>query len=208
MGRPLLADDQIEAQRERIAAVATHLFGERGYAGVTLRSIAERLGCSPMAPYRYFDDKEHIFAEVRRRAYLRFARAQEAAAAGHDDPRSRLTALGHAYIEFGLEERDAYRLMFSLAQPNPSAHPELREAEHRAWRPLAEAVEAAVEQGVLRGDPELIAHVFWSGVHGLVSLHVADKLAYGAPVAALVEPLLQTLFEGNQTHSPQAGEDS
>ncbi len=197
MGRRAYRADEVESQRERIAEVATHLFAERGYAGVTFRSLAERLNCSPMAPYRYFESKEDIFAAVRRRAYERFADAQEAAALQSPDSRARLAALGHAYIRFGIEERDAYRLMFSLAQPNPNAYPELRRAERRAWRPIREAVGAALEAGVLRGDADVLAHVFWSGVHGLVSLHVADKLAYGARIEDLIEPLLYTLFAGN-----------
>ena len=68
MGRRARAIEDIEAYRDRIVDVATGLFAERGYAGVTFRSLAERLGCSAMTPYRYFSNKEEIFAAVRRRA--------------------------------------------------------------------------------------------------------------------------------------------
>jgi hypothetical protein len=30
--------------------------------------------------------------------------------------------------------------------------------------------------GVLKGDPETIAYVFWAAIHGLVVLKLADKL--------------------------------
>ena len=197
MGRPAYSADEIESQRERIVEVATILFAERGYNGVTFRSLAEQLGCSPMAPYRYFESKQSIFAAVRSRAYARFADAQQAAADGDQDPRSRLSDLGHVYVRFGLEDPDAYRLMFSLSQPDPNAYPELRQAERRAWRPLREAIGLAVEARMLRGDPDVLAHVFWSGVHGLVSLHVAGKLVHGTRIEDLIEPVLSTLFAGN-----------
>ena len=197
MGRPAFADDEIERQRERIAEIATGLFAEHGYAGVTLRSIAQQLGCSPMTPYRYFSGKEHIFADVRRRAYVRFAEAEESAADAQTDARLKLGALGHAYVEFGLTQPDAYRLMFSLAQPDPDAFPELRAAEERAWQPIRDAIAGAVDAGVLQGDVDILAHVFWSGVHGIVSLHVAGKLDHGTQIEALVAPMLLTLFEGN-----------
>ena len=164
---------------------------------MTFRSLAEGLGCSPMTPYRYFDSKENILAAVRRAAYERFACAQVAAAASAD-PQQRLLELGRAYIRFGVEETDAYRLMFSLGQPNPSRYPELREAELRAWRPLRAAIGAAIAAGLLAGDPDVLASVFWSSVHGLVSLHVASKLVHGVDVDRLVEPMLHTLFEGNR----------
>ncbi len=197
MARLARAEDEIERYRERIVEVAARLFAERGYAGVTFRSLAEGLGCSPMTPYRYFKAKEDILAAVRRSAYDRFARTQVAAAASAD-PQERLLELGRAYIRFGVEETDAYRLMFSLAQPNPSRYSDLREAELRAWRPLRAAIGAAIDAGLLVGDPDVLAAVFWSSVHGLVSLHVAGKLVHGADVDRLVEPMLHTLFEGNR----------
>lgn len=198
MGRRARAAEEIEAYRDRIVEIATRLFAERGYAGVTFRSLADGLACSPMTPYRYFESKEDIFAAVRRTAYDHFAQIQEAAAAQSADPRERLAALGLAYVRFGIEETDAYRLMFSLAQPSPSNYPELRDAELRAWRPLRDAIGAAVAAGVLAGEPDVLANVFWSGVHGLVSLHVAGKLVYGSDVEHLVEPMLLTLLAGNR----------
>jgi len=204
MARPARAEEEVERYRERIVEVAAGLFAERGYAGVTFRSLAEGLGCSPMTPYRYFNAKEDILAAVRRSAYDRFAQTQMAAAAVAVDPRERLLALGRAYIRFGVEETDAYRLMFSLAQPNPSRHPDLREAELRAWRPLRAAIGAAIDAGLLAGDPDVLASLFWSSVHGLVSLHVAAKLVHGVDVDRLVAPMLHTLFEGNR---PPASRD-
>jgi AcrR family transcriptional regulator len=123
-----------------------------------------------MTPYRYFRDKADIFAAVRTAAYLRFASDQEKRGAQESEPGARLLALGQAYIDFALAEPHAYRLMFELGQPNPDGHPELREAELRAWMPLREAVKAAVDAGLLQGDVDLLAHGFWAGVHGLVSL--------------------------------------
>ena len=123
---------------------------------------------------------------------------QEAAAAEPGDPREQLGSIGRAYIRFGVEQTDAYRLMFSLAQPNPSTYQDLRSAESRAWKPLHEAICAAIEAGVLTGESDVLANIFWSGVHGLVSLHVAGKLVYGPDVERLIEPMLRTLFAGNQ----------
>ena len=49
----------------RTCRVATRRFAEEGFAGVTLRGLASDLGCSPMTPYRYFENKEEIFHSVR-----------------------------------------------------------------------------------------------------------------------------------------------
>jgi len=192
-----LGDHEIAAYRDRLSEAALGLFAERGYEGVTLRAIADALGCSPMTPYRYFANKDAIFAAVRAAAYNRFAAAQEAAVASTDDLIGRLTALGVSYLRFASEEPHAYRLMFGLSQPSPDGYPELREAELRAWVPLHAAIAGAIEAGLLEGDPDTVAHVFWASVHGLASLHLAGKLALGRTVEDLLGPVQTTLVRGN-----------
>lgn len=191
-----LSGDEVESFRERVRDVAERQFAERGFDGVSLRSITDELGCSRMTPYRYFRDKADIFAAVRTAAYQRFAAAQRSAAAGSADPATSLAALGQAYVAFAAAEPDAYRLMFEMAQPDPDDHPELREAEAEAWAPIRDGIRAAVEAGTLQGDPHLIAHAFWAGVHGIVSLHLAGKLVHGASLEELAEPMLRQLFRG------------
>jgi len=50
--------------REQIRTVALELFAEHGYAGTSLREIAERLGVSKAAVYYHFSTKEDILASL------------------------------------------------------------------------------------------------------------------------------------------------
>lgn len=196
MPRSSLTPEEIEAFRGALCRAAERRFAEEGYAGVTLRGLARDLGCSPMTPYRYFRDKEAIFAAVRASAFARFADAQEAAAAGESEPLARLAALHGAYVRFALEEPHAYRIMFELEQPDTPGHPELEKQERRAWQALRDAVGEAVAGGRLHGDPEVLAHVFWASVHGLVALRLAGKLRLGVRFDALEGALLDALLRG------------
>ncbi|MGO4815505.1 TetR/AcrR family transcriptional regulator, partial [Cupriavidus sp. 2MCAB6] len=74
-----LTQDEIETFKARLCAVAERRFAEGGVASVSMRQLAEEMGCSPMTPYRYFKDKEDILAAVRTAAFDRFAAALEAA---------------------------------------------------------------------------------------------------------------------------------
>ena len=65
VARAILTVEEVGAFRAKAVAAATRLFAERGYRGVTLRSLAKELGVSPMTPYRYFENKEELFAMVR-----------------------------------------------------------------------------------------------------------------------------------------------
>jgi AcrR family transcriptional regulator len=196
MPRSSLTPEKIAAFRDALCSAAERRFAEEGYAGVTLRALARELGCSPMTPYRYFRDKEAIFAAVRASAFARFADAQETAAARESEPLARLAALQRAYVRFALGEPHAYRIMFELAQPDAPGHPELEKQERRAWQALRDAVGEAAAAGLLRGDPEILAHVFWASVHGLVALQLAGKLKLGVRFEGLEAPLLETLLRG------------
>ncbi len=199
MGRQALSTEEIEDFRGRLVEIATDLIAEHGYDGLTLRALANELGCSPMTPYRYFKDRDEIFAEVRSAAFREFAEALQAAVVPGQTPVERLGALGHAYVRFAIARPNAYRMKFSLSQPNPDCYPQLRDAEMSSWQPLADAVNDAVEAGDLAGDPMLLAHVFWSAMHGLVTLHLAGKLVIGPQLDDLIDPLFSALLRGNQS---------
>ena len=197
MPRAALSTGEITAFRERIREVAARLFVEAGYPAVTLRAIAAEVGCSPMTPYRYFKGgKEEIFAVVRAEAFRRFADAQERGIRGIDDPAECLARLGRVYVDFAKRDPESYRLMFELGQAPASDNPELHVEGERAWRVIRDNVARAVEAGVVDGDPDTLAHVFWSSVHGLVSLELAGKLALGRSLDDLVGPVMTMLLRG------------
>lgn len=206
MGRKALSDTVVQEFRERLVEAATHLFATQGFEGVTLRAVAAVLGVSPMTPYRYFRDKEAIFAAVRATAYESFARSQEEADDSTADPMARLRALGLAYQAWARAHPDAYRLMFSLRQPDPTSFGDLRDAELRGWHPIFRAVEAAVTRGHLSGDPSTLAHLLWCGVHGIASLDLAGKLTNGRTADELVGPMMDMMARGGRAPSPGPAE--
>jgi AcrR family transcriptional regulator len=198
MPRAALTQPEIEAFRDEIIRAASRLFAERGYEAVTMRSLAAELGCSPMTPYRYFDGKDEIFAMVKADAYRRFADAEEGAAATAADPAARLTVLARAYVDFALAEPDAYRIMFELAQAADDAYPEVQAQARRAWGALRDAVGAAVAAGLIAGDADDVAHLYWAQVHGLVALHLAGKLTLGRTLEELLQALLDQNARGRR----------
>jgi len=48
--------------RDRIVAAAKQLFAEQGYAGTTIRAVAEAAGIHPSMAMRYYESKEGLFA--------------------------------------------------------------------------------------------------------------------------------------------------
>jgi AcrR family transcriptional regulator len=57
-------DERRTDTRQQIRAVALEMFAERGYAGTSLREIAERLGVTKAAVYYHFPTKQDILASL------------------------------------------------------------------------------------------------------------------------------------------------
>ena len=50
--------------KPKISEIALHLFAERGYAAVSMRQIASKVGLQVGALYNYFPDKQAILSEL------------------------------------------------------------------------------------------------------------------------------------------------
>jgi len=192
----VLSSEDVEAFRRRLCEAAEGLFAERGIEAVTMRELAQALGVSPMTPYRYFKDKDAILAAVRTAAFARFAARLETAMAVPADPLHRSRNAGQAYVDFALAEPQAYRLMFDLNQPTEGDYPELQAAIVRARRTMTVHVEAMIAAGLLDGDAELIGHLFWSVLHGMLMLQLTGKLSPAIDPARLRALALTTLVRG------------
>jgi AcrR family transcriptional regulator len=172
----VLTDTELADFREKLAEAATGLFAARGREGFTMRELAAELGVSPMTPYRYFRDKDAILAAVRARAFDQFALALEEAFAAPGNSLDKSIAVCDAYVAFAFEKPSSYRLMFDLTQADACDYPDLMRAMSRARATMTDYVKALVRDGVFKGDPDVIGHVFWAALHGMVMLQLAGQL--------------------------------
>jgi AcrR family transcriptional regulator len=181
--------------RERLCDAAERLFAEHGTEAVTIRQLAQAIGVSPMTPYRYFKDKDAILAAARARAFDRHADALERAydAELEGDPVARSMAVEAAYVRFALESPEAYKLIFDIKQPSAWDYPDLRRAGERSRATMTRHVGDLVAAGVLKGDPGLIGHLYWSAVHGPLMLHFSGLLPPEYGPLILIERLTEAV---------------
>ena len=166
--------------RDKILDAARELFVSEGFEGVSMRKVAEKIEYSPTAIYVHFHDKQELFLELCHADFRRLAESfvQLAQIA---DPVERLRRIGHAYMEFGLENPNHYRMMFMTAHPQLSDEVEKKKfgkgnPEEDAYEFLRLTVQEAVSKGAFRPeltDADLIAQTLWANVHGVVSLQIA-----------------------------------
>ena len=200
-----LTEQDIADFRAELCKVATERFARHGYEGVTMRQLAEALGCSPKTPYRYFKDKADILATVRAQAFGRFADALEKAAASAPDAASRGHAIGEAYLNFALGNPHAYRIMFDIDAPIDETHPELGPQAERAARYITRGAEEMAQAGVIDVDPTLFGWTTWAAIHGIVMLHQSGMLVHGPDYKALAAFHGATMMKGAATPGRKRG---
>ena len=161
--------------RDACVDEARAIIAESGVESLSLRDVARRLGVSHQAPYKHFPSRDHILAEVVRRAYADFA-AHLDARPRHDDPHADLSSLGHAYLDYARTHPLEYRLMFGTPLPPPPEHPDmLRDARH-----AFSILETALSRLPVR-EPHHDALFVWSTMHGLASImngHAIETLGW------------------------------
>lgn len=196
-----LSDDDIAQFRDRLCDAAEHLFAEHGPDAVTIRQLAADIGVSPMTPYRYFKDKEAILAAVRTRAFDRHAealeRAYDAPATG---PIERAYAISEAYVIFAFEHPEAYKLMFDLNRPETADFPDLMRACDRSRATMTRHLRDLAQAGILKGDPDLIGHMYWAALHGPIMLQLSGVLDAPFDARTLINAL--TIAISRSTFGP------
>jgi AcrR family transcriptional regulator len=200
-----LTDQDIADFRAELCRVATERFARFGYEGVTMRQLAEALGCSPKTPYRYFKDKADILATVRAQAFGKFADTLEKATTGVTDTAERGRLTGEAYLAFALKNPHAYRIMFEIDAPVDEKHPELGPQAERAARYITRGAEEMAASGVIDVDPKLFGWSMWASIHGIVMLHQSGMLTHGPDYKTLLNFLGLTMLKGAGARIGQGG---
>lgn len=199
-----------EDLREACVAEALAIIGEAGLEKLSLREVARRLNVSHQAPYKHFESRDHILAEVVSRAYAAFAAYLDRRPAGADAAED-LGNMGRAYLAYAQTHPLHYRLMFETPLPEPEAHPEMMRRARHAFSLLRVAIARLAEaEQQHTADEEAVmmdALFTWSTLHGLASIlrsHSLESLGIGgesAGSAGAAAAVLQRISTGLVTPS-------
>ena len=165
-----------ERLRAEILAATERLLIQTGDEGaVSIRAIADAAGVTPPSIYLHFADKSELLAAVCEARFADLDRCMAEAAAGVDDPLEALWARGRAYVRFGLDNPEHYRILF-MTRSGADAEP--RDVDClpglTAFSHLVEEVARCMAAGALApGDAFLVATGLWSAMHGVTSLLIA-----------------------------------
>lgn len=207
--------------RAEIKAAAWRQLAAHGVEGLSLNAIAKELGMTGPALYRYVTSRDDLLADLVVDAWDDLAAALERAAAEHarTSAARRLGAIGLAYRAWGTAQPHRYRLAVQTPLGSGELAPE--RVIPAAQRSMAVILDAIADLPAARkhrpeppaelraeldtwtervGGPQLppgaLLHglIFWSRLHGLISLeldrhlssmHLDPELLYRAELAEL-----------------------
>ena len=198
MGITERRDRDKQEMRKLIVETATQILVEEGIDQVSIRRIADRIEYSPGTIYLYFEDKDDILYEAHLEAFSAFLDA-EMTVAGIPDPLDRLMALGRAYIDFALANKQKYDLMFLIPVPRIQNKEKYDwSVSIRTYQVLRTIVEECIAQGKIKQThPDVASMQIWSTVHGLASLIIRQRIPMIEKelVNRMVDPVLQYMYD-------------
>lgn len=164
-----------EALHERGLASALAVLDEEGVGGLTTRTVARRANASVPAIYEVFGDKAGLIREVFFEGF-RMLGDDLSALPPATDPLEALRNLADAFREFILANPVLAQVMFS--RPFADFDPTKDEAKAgvKVRKIFVQHVRAAVDAGLLSGDPTDIALILFTVVEGLAAAENAHRL--------------------------------
>ena len=148
-----------------LRTTARAILDEDGPDVVGLRETARRVGVSATAAYRHFANKEDLLASVAAEGFRELAVAMETGATEGDPLRS----VGLAYVEFALQKRGLFRLMFGPILVERAKYPGLNGAADSVFN-LLQRIAVSADQRTHEDNSAGMAA--WGLVHGLSSLFI------------------------------------
>lgn len=157
-----------EQNRTDILDAAEQVFGACGIYDGSLRKIADRSGFSPAAIYLFFDNKQHLLAEVLTRRSDELIQIARASSTWNVSPLEKL----HRFIDVAIEyftARPHFRLLLQHIRGGPTITwpvlAEFAEEVHRrylnAMDVLADIIREGQGTGEIRGgDPRALAQLY------------------------------------------------
>lgn len=159
--------------RTEILTAAIDILHEHGAGALTVRSVATAAGCSTTGVYTWFGGKNGLVEAIFIDGFQRFGAALDAARATTPSDHH-VVGLAHAYRAWALANPTHYMVMFASTVPDFSPSVDALITAHGTFQQLVDATAAHMRRVGDDADPAEVAHHLWAGMHGYVSLEIAD----------------------------------
>lgn len=140
------------SRRSELLEVAIDLFAAKGYAGTSIRDIANMTGHSVSNIYHYFENKEALWLAILERSATGLADRLNEVAQAPGGPVERFTRLLHTHLELSIEYSREAKIFFIDEEHLSDKGLELNEqAQRKVFNLYKQQLQALQEAGIVRG---------------------------------------------------------
>ena len=156
------------------------ILSKEGAGGLSLRKVAKQAGVSHSAPYAHFTDKQSLIAAISTEGFKQLYAELDAAILSYpSDPKQQLMEGAWAYVQFAINNTDAFKIMFSGVLEKERDYPSFVEISHKTFERVVDIVKSCQEAGVLHSaPPEIMAVAVWGQLHGIISLILEGQVSH------------------------------
>ncbi len=152
-------------RQDLLAAAAELIATHDSIESISLRAVARTAGVSPTAVYRHFDDHLDLLRQAVDYCWANFRAAMQAGKDSSEDPFDAFRNTGLNYVEFAMEHRGQYRVLFSnRLNLGPTTTPS------DAFDILVGLIAAVLDANSDDRDPVAVAMQTHTWIHGIVDL--------------------------------------
>jgi AcrR family transcriptional regulator len=169
--------DDIGLRAAVLEAALTMLVRE-GYERLSMRKIANAVGCSVSSIYLYFANKDELIHSLMDRGFEEWYQVVQERVVREAPPQELLEVYCREYIEFGLKNPELYEIMYVFHNERLSRYP--KKLWRRARRPMEymlEVLRLCDPRGVRsEAEARITAQVIFGILHGVVSAIIARRV--------------------------------
>jgi AcrR family transcriptional regulator len=165
--------------RTRILRAARKLFDEKALEELSLRSVARRVGITPMAIYRHFDSKEALVDALVLDGLARWSARVDALPPAKGF--AKLEQISEAFLDFALGEPRRFEAAFLIHSKKARRYPDdFMAGRSPAGTVQLKAIEQAMADGLLEANSAIEIMMTNTALgQGLITLYRAGRIAGG-----------------------------
>lgn len=192
--------------RRTILDQSRSMLVDRGFDNISMRKIANAVGCSATSIYLYFKNKDALLHALIEEGFQKLYDKLTAIDFNGLNPLKRIELLCRGFIKFGVENAEYYEIMFQLHPKHMERYPV---EKFRKARRNIDLIMVEIQDGHRMGmfnipDAKVVANVVLATLHGGVSLLNAGRVDSRVGHESFIETILASVLAGlkSTAHQP------
>jgi AcrR family transcriptional regulator len=186
-----------EELRQRIVEAARGIIERDGLVGLSAREVARLIGYSPGTLYNIFENLDDVLLTLQTEMVDNFVDVMKAVPPGAT-PQDTLHGLTQAYLNFALDNRRMWNLLFTHQLPEGKVVPAALHDHINTVAAMVADLLAPIMPTATKSELDIAARALLSGVHGITAIAVTGKgpTLTSTTAHVFVKQLTSTYFRG------------